>query len=108
MNEAENIRKLVNNSQNPKLVREVLNLIIDRFPDMDLQDYRWQVLCNHVAAMADRSVRNEKIEPVDPEIFEDISEQSVDLAKEVVAKIGNLCGDEAYLLSVHFEVVNSK
>jgi len=41
---------------------------------------------------------------VDASLFEEISEDSMMLAREVVAQFGNLPDEEAWLLSVHFEV----
>ncbi|CCK12628.1 hypothetical protein BN126_2816 [Cronobacter sakazakii 680] len=37
-------------------------------------------------------------------LFEEISEGSMALAREIVAQFGNLPDEEAWLLSVHFEV----
>jgi PRD domain protein (TIGR03582 family) len=38
------------------------------------------------------------------ELFDEISPDSMRLAREVVAQFGNLPDEEAWLLSVHFEV----
>ncbi|MWL73350.1 glycine dehydrogenase, partial [Escherichia coli] len=37
-------------------------------------------------------------------LFDEISPDSMRLAREVVAQFGNLPDEEAWLLSVHFEV----
>ena len=50
------------------------------------------------------SRRNEPLPEVDASLFEEISEDSMMLAREVVAQFGNLPDEEAWLLSVHFEV----
>jgi PRD domain protein (TIGR03582 family) len=63
-----------------------------------------QMLTSHVRAMAHRSVTGEPLPEVDASLFEEISHDSMTLAREVVAQFGNLPEEEAWLLSVHFEV----
>ncbi|MBJ3814126.1 glycine dehydrogenase [Shimwellia pseudoproteus] len=63
-----------------------------------------QMLNSHVCAMAHRSVTGEPLPEVDASLFEEISEDSLSLAKQIVAHFGNLPVEEAWLLSVHFEV----
>lgn len=63
-----------------------------------------QMLTSHVRAMAHRSVTGEPLPEVEPELFDEISAESMRLAREVVARFGNLPDEEAWLLSVHFEV----
>ncbi len=41
---------------------------------------------------------------MDASLLEEISEDSMMLAREVVAEFGNLPEEESWLLSVHFEV----
>jgi PRD domain protein (TIGR03582 family) len=62
-----------------------------------------QMLTSHVRAMAHRSVTGEPAE-VDASLFDEISAESMALARDVVAEFGNLPEEEAWLLSVHFEV----
>lgn len=63
-----------------------------------------QMLNSHVCAMAHRSVTGEPLPEVDASLFDEISEDSLNLAKQIVAHFGNLPVEEAWLLSVHFEV----
>lgn len=63
-----------------------------------------QMLASHVKAMALRSLTGEPLPEVEEELFEDISEESMALAQQVVDLFGNLPKEEAWLLSVHFEV----
>ncbi|VUS22073.1 hypothetical protein SB6419_00064 [Klebsiella spallanzanii] len=67
-------------------------------------DVQEQMLTSHVRAMAYRSISGEPLPEVDASLFEEISEDSMILAREVVAQFGNLPDEEAWLLSVHFEV----
>ncbi|ANR79878.1 glycine dehydrogenase [Kosakonia sacchari] len=63
-----------------------------------------QMLTSHVRAMAHRSVTGEPLPEVDASLFDEISADSMSLARDVVAAFGNLPEEEAWLLSVHFEV----
>lgn len=63
-----------------------------------------QMLTSHVRAMAYRSVTGEPLPEVDASLFDEISPESMQLARDVVAQFGNLPEEEAWLLSVHFEV----
>lgn len=63
-----------------------------------------QMLTSHVRAMAHRSVTGEPLPDVEASLFDEISAESMALARDVVAAFGNLPEEEAWLLSVHFEV----
>ncbi|MCP2002857.1 UNVERIFIED_ORG: PRD domain protein (TIGR03582 family) [Buttiauxella agrestis ATCC 33320] len=63
-----------------------------------------QMLTSHVLAMAHRSLTGEPLPEVEESLFDEISEDSLVMAKEVVEQFGNLPVEEAWLLSVHFEV----
>ena len=63
-----------------------------------------QMLSSHVRAMAHRSISGEPLPEVEAELFDEISDESMRLAQAVVDEFGNLPVEEAWLLSVHFEV----
>ncbi|WP_425267174.1 glycine dehydrogenase [Buttiauxella warmboldiae] len=63
-----------------------------------------KMLRSHVRAMAHRSLTGESLPDVEESLFEEISADSLAMAKEVVEQFGNLPVEEAWLLSVHFEV----
>ncbi|WP_435930667.1 glycine dehydrogenase [Dryocola sp. BD613] len=63
-----------------------------------------QMLTSHVRAMAHRSLTGEPLPEVEESLFDEISADSLEMAKAVVAQFGNLPIEEAWLLSVHFEV----
>lgn len=63
-----------------------------------------QMLESHVRAMVHRSLTGEPLPEVEEELFEEISPDSLAMAKEVVDLFGNLPTEESWLLSVHFEV----
>lgn len=66
-----------------------------------------QMLASHVRAMASRSLTGEPLPDVDESLFEDISPETMQLAKQVVDLFGNLPKEEAWLLSVHIEVARA-
>ncbi len=53
-----------------------------------LTTFREQMLTSHVRAMAHRSISGEPLPEVDASLFEEISEDSMMLAREVVAQFG--------------------
>lgn len=66
-------------------------------------DLQWTILINHVNEMIKRSKANEKMTGVDPAMFEEVSNEALEIADQVVQHIGNLPQDEMYVLSIHFE-----
>ncbi len=85
-----------------KMLQQVFALLSRH--DIIPNDVQEQMLTSHVRAMAHRSISGEPLPEVDASLFEEISEDSMMLAREVVAQFGNLPDEEAWLLSVHFEV----
>ena len=85
-----------------KMLQQVFALLRRR--DITPNDVQEQMLTSHVRAMAHRSISGEPLPEVDASLFEEISDDSMMLAREVVAAFGNLPDEEAWLLSVHFEV----
>ncbi|WP_346826324.1 glycine dehydrogenase [Serratia inhibens] len=63
-----------------------------------------QMLESHIRAMVLRSITGEPLPEVDKSLFDEISEESMKMAERVVDKFSTLPIEEAYLLSVHFEV----
>lgn len=63
-----------------------------------------KMLATHIKAMAWRSYSGESLPELELEMFEEISSLSLRLAEQVCGWMKNLAYEEAYLLSVHFEV----
>ncbi|MFI8417980.1 glycine dehydrogenase [Serratia sp. NPDC078593] len=63
-----------------------------------------QMLESHILAMVLRSITGEPLPEVDKSLFDEISEDSMKMAQRVVNQFNTLPIEEAYLLSVHFEV----
>ncbi|QLK87472.1 transcriptional antiterminator [Arsenophonus endosymbiont of Aphis craccivora] len=70
-------------------------------------DVQQQMLRSHVKAMVERAKTGESLPEVDVSLFEEISPESIALAEKVVNTLPGLAYEEAYLLSVHFEVARS-
>ena len=85
-----------------KMLKQVFALLRQR--GITPNDVQEQMLTSHVRAMAHRSISGEPLPEVDASLFEEISEDSMNLARDVVSEFGNLPKEEAWLLSVHFEV----
>lgn len=100
MNTAENDQAI--QALADKVMAQIAELFIARkiIPNAVQQ----QMLTSHVRAMALRSLTGEPLPEVEAELFEDISPESMLLAQQVVDLFGNLPKEEAWLLSVHFEV----
>ncbi|EEQ08175.1 PRD domain-containing protein [Yersinia bercovieri] len=67
-------------------------------------DVQQQMLTSHIRAMVLRSITGEPLPEVDKSLFDEISAHSMQMAQQVVDRFANLPIEEAYLLSVHFEV----
>ncbi|CAI1064376.1 PRD domain protein, EF_0829/AHA_3910 family [Serratia entomophila] len=63
-----------------------------------------QMLESHIRAMVLRSITGEPLPEVDKSLFDEISAESMQMAERVVNQFNTLPIEEAYLLSVHFEV----
>ncbi len=63
-----------------------------------------QMLESHIRAMVLRSITGEPLPEVDKSLFDEISAESMKMAERVVDQFTTLPIEEAYLLSVHFEV----
>lgn len=94
-------------------VTEITNNTLDyvydllRAENIIANDVQKQMLTSHVTAMVMRSITGEALPEVDESLFEEISPESVAMARKVVDRIGNLAPEEAWLLSVHFEVARA-
>ncbi|MDE9552880.1 transcriptional antiterminator [Xenorhabdus bovienii] len=66
-----------------------------------------QMLTTHIRAMVIRAKTGEPLPEVDNSLFDEVSPESIALAAQVVETLPGLAVEEAYLLSVHFEVARS-
>ncbi len=96
----------------PQTVTEaVVKLSIDWMAEQNAYPTEAQkkALTSHVNAMVLRANNmGNPLPEVEADLFDEISESSLNLAKRVVNLLVGLPIEEAYLLSVHFEVAKVK
>lgn len=88
-----------------KLLEEIQRML--KAENIFTNDVQQQMLASHVKAMVLRSITGEPLPEVEKELFDEISPESMKMAEQVINWLGNLPIEEAYLLSVHFEVAKS-
>ena len=102
--------KMISDDLNPEFVTaEVIETINHWFREENIvqNDVQKAMLLSHVKAMVMRAKTLEPLPDVDPTMFDEISSASIDLARKTVALFDTLPMEEAYLLSVHYEVARA-
>lgn len=84
------------------VLAEIKKMLMERH--IQTNQVQEQMLHSHVRAMVMRSLTGEPLPEVDKDLFDEISADSMVMAEAVVNLLDNLPIEEAYLLSVHFEV----
>ncbi len=103
----EDLQKMIMECADPHKAEEVMKELAESCQERKLifTDYQWKSLVNHICAMIMRSISGETID-LDISLFDEVSEDSLNLSMDVVKAIGGrLADDEMYLLSIHFESV---
>lgn len=85
-----------------KVLANIMIMLTGR--DIHITVVQEQMLHSHVRAMVLRSLSGEALPDMDKSLFDEISPDSMQMAEKVVNDLGHLPIEEAYLLSVHFEV----
>jgi len=103
--ETEEVHKLLIESGNEQLCKRTILFVehICKEEGILLAEHQRLSLISHLSAMVRRSHNGIEIEAVDKEMFNQISEYSVNISRKIVDFLPNLKEDEAYLLSIHFE-----
>lgn len=70
-------------------------------------DVQKEMLRSHINAMVERAKTLEKLPEIEPELFDELSEESMEMARQTVELFDSLEKEEAYLLAVHYEVAKS-
>ena len=99
--------RMIEDDLDPEVVTEQTIEIINRWlteHQITQNDVQKAMLLSHVKAMVERAKTLEKLPEVDPSLFDELSEQSLVLARKTVQLFNNLSMEEAYLLAVHYEV----
>ena len=99
---------IIDKSINKEKTIDIATYVSKRMKEdgIDITDYRWQSLVNHLAAMVERSETGELLEGIEKDMFEEVSQSSLSLAGDIVSQIGKLPENEMYLLSIHFETAH--
>ncbi|GGC93200.1 PRD domain-containing protein [Enterococcus wangshanyuanii] len=105
MRETDDAKKIIEESPYRVELGASLEKISELLKEQAIEptDLQWTILINHVNEMIKRSKTNEKMTGVDPAMFEEVSNEALEIADQVVQHIGNLPQDEMYVLSIHFE-----
>ena len=99
--------RMIEDDLDPEVVTEQTIEIINRWlteHQITQNDVQKAMLLSHVKAMVERAKTLEKLPEVDPSLFDELSEQSLMLARKTVQLFNSLPMEEAYLLAVHYEV----
>lgn len=99
------ISKIIKESKYPKGTLDILKYTLGEMHKRGiiLTELQLTVLTNHLAEMVMRSRDNNPLDPVDEALFNGVSDKSLDLAKNITERIGNLAPSEPLVLSIHFE-----
>ncbi|GKX61908.1 glycine dehydrogenase [Pragia fontium] len=101
---------MVEDGLDPNAVTKELLMVIDGWLKEEgayTTEVQQQMLESHVKAMVLRAKTGEPLPEVDRSLFEEISSESMQLAERAVNALPGLPIEEAYLLSVHFEIARS-
>ena len=101
---------MIEDDLEPELVTEQTITIINSWlvqHQIIQNDVQKAMLFSHVKAMVERAKTLETLPEVDPELFDELSEESLELARKTINLFDNLPIEEAYLLAVHYEVAKA-
>ncbi|MEY8538064.1 hypothetical protein AALM99_06375 [Lactococcus muris] len=73
--------------------------------NLTASELQWKVMINHFDAVIARQLSGEKLPEMDSSLFADLSEQSMQLAREVAGSIKDIDESEIFLIAVHVENV---
>lgn len=104
---------MIEDDLNVEIVTEQLMQVVAKMYSSEniiANDVQQMMLGSHLKAMVERAKTLESLPEVDPSMFNDISPESIKLAKKIVNYLPTLHSsstEEAYLLSVHIEVAKA-
>ncbi|WP_053216521.1 PRD domain-containing protein [Lactobacillus gigeriorum] len=106
---SKNAKDLLEKIHDSSLYLKVISFVqglIDK-NQLEPTEIQEKVLVNHLIEMVGRAKNGTALEEVDPVIFSNVSNSSLELADKVVKyiekNIGKLSESEKYVLSIHFE-----
>lgn len=101
---------MIEDNLEPELVTEQTITIINSWlvqHQIIQNDVQKAMLFSHVKAMVERAKTLETLPEVAPGLFDELSEESLELARKTINLFDNLPIEEAYLLAVHYEVAKA-
>ncbi len=102
--------RMIEDNLEPELVTSQIIKIINGWlieQQITQNDVQKAMLLSHVKAMVQRAKTLEKLPEIDPSLFDELSQESLALARRTVELFDNLPMEEAYLLAVHYEVAKA-
>ncbi|OWO81202.1 transcriptional antiterminator [Photorhabdus luminescens] len=98
-----------NNLEPTEVTKELLLTISDWLKEIGAYttNIQQQMMESHVKAMVLRAKTGELLPAVDKSLFTDISLESMQLAEQIINMLPGLAIEEAWLLSVHFEIARA-
>ena len=102
--------RMIEDNLEPELVTEQTITIINSWlaqHQIIQNDVQKAMLFSHVKAMVERAKTLETLPEVDPGLFDELSEESLELARKSINLFDNLPIEEEYLLAVHYEVAKA-
>ncbi len=99
------MEELYQKSEDPQMCKVLMifmNELLTR-AKIQMTDAQKLALLSHVSAMIYRSNHKEMIQAIDKTLFQEFSNESIEMASKVCGRIPDLHEDEKYLLSIHFE-----
>lgn len=102
-----NFTQYFTKSGDPQVCQKLYDQAIQYITDDGFEIYAHQkeALLNHIAEMVKRDLSNTPIQVEDKSVFSQVSQESIDKARNMVNQLKHISEDEVYLLSTHFEVV---
>lgn len=110
----EGFEKYVEKSHYKKELNQVMQYVMLLINESKLHpsSLEIQILGNHLSEMVNRAKKEEKLDKVDTEIFENVTPRSMEISQKIVhfieKNIGPISDSEKYILSIHFENMNLK
>lgn len=101
---------MIEKDLDPEAVTQALLEVIAQWlheQDLYQNEVQKKMMASHVKAMVERAKTRESLPDVDRSLFDEISAESLELATRAVNTLNDLPIEEAYLLSVHFEVARA-
>ena len=102
-------QKIIEKDNNHQELHELFEMVDEWLTTHEINQTAIQqtVMINHLNEMINRSKNQEKIVPVDKELFNEVSQEALAISGRLVEAVGNLEDDEKYVLSIHFETAKN-